>query len=89
MVKEQRKQKKDISMWTTIVVVIAVVYILSLILPSGSFQRTESGTAIPGSYAVVEKTYLSPLDVIMQVRDQAYNAFGELFVCLMIMSRLM
>ena len=89
MVKEQTKQKKDISMWTTIVVVIAVVYILSLILPSGSYQRTETGTAIPGSYEVVEKIYLSPLDVVMKVCDQAYNTFGKLFICLMIMSGLM
>ena len=37
MVKEKtKKQKKDISMWTTIIIVIAVVYILSLLLPSGS-----------------------------------------------------
>ena len=90
MVKEKtKKQKKDISMWTTIIIVIAVVYILSLLLPSGSYQRTESGTAIPGSYEVVEKIYLSPLDVIMKVGDQAYNTFGKLFVTLMIISGLM
>ncbi len=90
MAKEKiKKQRKDISMWTTIVIVIAVVYILSLLLPSGAYQRTESGTAIPGSYAIVEKIYLSPLDVIMKVGDQAYNTFGKLFVTLMIMGGLM
>lgn len=89
MVKEKTKQKKDISMWTTIVAVIAIVYILSLILPSGTYQRTEDNMAVPGTYEVVEKVYLSPLDVIMKVGDQAYNTFGKLFITLMIMSGLM
>ena len=40
MVKDKTlKQKKEISMWTTIIAVIAIVYILSLILPSGSYQH--------------------------------------------------
>lgn len=89
MTKEKTKQKKDISMWVTIVAVIAIVYILSLILPSGSYQRTEDNMAIPGTYEVVEKVYLSPIDVVMKVGDQAYNTFGKLFVTLMIMSGLM
>ena len=42
---KETNKKKDISMWTTIVIVIAVVYILSLLLPTGSYQRTEDGMA--------------------------------------------
>lgn len=89
MVKDKIKQKKDISMWTTILVVIAIVYVLSLVLPSGAYQRTEDKMAIPGTYEVVEKVYLTPLDVVMKVGDQAYNTFGKLFITLMIMSGLM
>lgn len=89
MEKQKVNKKKDISMWTTIVIVIAVVYILSLLLPSGAYQRTENGMAVPGTYEVVEKVYLSPLDVMMKVGDQAYSTFGKLFVTLMIMGGLM
>ena len=56
--------KKPLSMWAVILTVIAGVYILSLIIPAGEFARN-GRYAIPGTYHLVDKVYLSPFKVIM------------------------
>ena len=45
--------------------------------------------AVPGTYAVVDKTYLNPIDVILAVGDTVYSSFGQLFVTLIIMGGMM
>ena len=64
------------------------VYILSFVIPSGAYQR-DGKMAVPGTYEVVEKTYLNPVDVILAVGDTVYSSFGKLFVTLIIMGGMM
>ena len=59
------------SMWKIILIVNLAVYILSFIIPSGAYQR-DGKMAVPGTYAVVDKTYLNPIDVILAVGDTVY-----------------
>jgi len=84
----KKKQKVPMSMWKIILIVIAVVYVMSLIIPSGSYER-DGKLAIPGTYAVTEKIFLNPVEVILGVGDQAYTTFGKLFVTLIIMGGMM
>lgn len=86
--KPSAKEKKPLSMWMVIMAVIIVVYILSFIIPSGSFAR-EDGIAIPGSYATMDKVYLMPWDVILAIGQQTYSSFGGLFITIMIMGGMM
>lgn len=76
------------SMWKIILIVNLAVYILSFIIPSGAYQR-DGKMAVPGTYAVVDKTYLNPIDVILAVGDTVYSSFGQLFVTLIIMGGMM
>ncbi len=76
------------SMWKIILAVIAVVYVMSFLLPSGAFER-DGRMVIPGTYQVMEKVYLNPIEVILAVGDTAYQTFGKLFVNLVVMGGMM
>lgn len=76
------------SMWEIILLVIAICYVLSFIIPSGAFQRS-GRLAIPGTYHVVTKTYLSPITVILGIGEQVFAMFGKLFVTLTIFGGMM
>ncbi len=82
------KQKKPLSMWAVIMAVIVVVYILSFVIPSGTYQR-DGKMAIPGTFAPIDKVYLAPWDVILGIGQQTYSAFGGLFVTILIMGGMM
>lgn len=82
------KEKKPMSMWAIILWVIFVVYILSFIIPSGAYQR-EGANAIPGTFSIIDKVYLSPFDVIMGIGDSAYKSFGGLFISILIIGGMM
>lgn len=84
----EKKQKAPMSMWKVILIVIAVVYILSFLIPSGAYER-DGKMAIPGTYAVAEKVYLTPVDVVLGIGDLVYTSFGKLFVTLIIMGGMM
>lgn len=86
--KAVKKQKAPMSMWKIILIVIAVVYVMSFIIPSGAYER-DGKMAIPGTYATVEKIYLNPVDVVLGVGDLTYTTFGKLFVTLIIMGGMM
>lgn len=86
--KQLNKQKAPMSMWKIILLVIAVVYIMSFILPSGAFER-DGKMVIPGTYQVIDKIYLNPIEVILAVGDTAYQTFGKLFVNLVVMGGMM
>lgn len=83
-----KKKKAPMSMWKIILIVIAVVYVMSFIIPSGAYQR-DGNMAIPGTYEVTEKVYLNPVEVILGVGDLTYTTFGKLFVTLIIMGGMM
>lgn len=83
-----KKKKESMSMWKIILIVNLAVYILSFVIPSGAYMR-DGKMAVPGTYEVVEKTYLNPVDVILAVGDTVYSSFGKLFVTLIIMGGMM
>ena len=70
-----KKEKKPLSMWAVILIVIAVVYILSFIIPAGTYER-DGKMAIPGTFAIIDKVYLTPWAVIQGIGQQVYSSFG-------------
>lgn len=84
----QKEQAKPVSLWIVILSVIAVVYILSFIIPAGEYQRA-GRMAIPGTYKVISKIYLSPIKVLLGMGAQAYKSFGGLFISIIVMGGLM
>lgn len=82
------EQEKSISMFWVIIIAIAVVYILSFIIPSGEYQRVGK-MAVPGTYHIIPKVYLLPHQVIMGMGPQAYASFGRLFISIIVMGGLM
>lgn len=86
--KPDTSQNKGISLWIVILTVIIAVYVLSLIIPAGEFQRNGL-IAIPGTYHIINKIYLSPHKVIMGMGAQVYKTFSKLFISIMVMGGLM
>ena len=83
-----KKEKKPLSMWAVILIVIAVVYILSFIIPAGTYER-DGKMAIPGTFAIIDKVYLTPWAVIQGIGQQVYSSFGGLFITILIMGGMM
>lgn len=83
-----KKEKKPLSMWAVILIVIAVVYILSFIIPAGAYER-DGKMAIPGTFAIIDKVYLTPWAVIQGIGQQVYSSFGGLFITILIMGGMM
>lgn len=83
-----RKEKKVLSMWAVIMAVIVVVYALSFIIPAGQFER-DGKMAIPGTFATIDKIYLTPWDVILNIGQTTYTTFGGLFITILIMGGMM
>lgn len=84
-----KKEKKQLSMWAVVLIIIAVVYVLSFIIPSGSYDRTADGTVIPDSYHTIEKVIMMPWDVILGIGSTAASSFGTLFISILVMGGLM
>ncbi len=78
----------SMSMWKIILLVIAVLYIMSFIIPSGAFER-DGRMVIPGTYHMIEKIYLDPIQVILAIGDTTYQLFGKLYVNLLVMGGMM
>ena len=85
---QAKKKKAPLSMWKVILIVIAVVYVMSFIIPSGAYER-DGKMAIPGTYQIIDKISLNPAQVILAVGDLVYSTFGKLFVTLIIMGGMM
>lgn len=81
--KNSKSPKKQMSMWSVIMIVIIAVYVLSFFIPAGEFQR-DGKYAIPGTYAQIDKIYLNPLIVLREITTQAHTTFGKLFVTILI-----
>ena len=82
------KIKEPMSMWAIILWVILVVYILSFIIPSGLYQRV-GANAIPGTFHFINKVYLSPFKIILDVGNAAFQSFGGLFISILIIGGMM
>lgn len=85
---QDTKAKKTLSMWAVIMAVIAAVYVLSFIIPAGTYER-DGKMAIPGTFATIDKVYLAPWDVILGIGQQTYSSFGGLFITILIMGGMM
>lgn len=83
-----KTKKTSLTMWHIILIVIGIVYVLSFIIPSGSYQY-DGSMAIPGTFEITEKEYLSPLTIILSIGTTVYSTFGKLFVTLIIMGGMM
>lgn len=81
-------EKKPLSMWKVILTVIGAIYLLSLVIPAGEFARN-GRIAIPGTYHVISKIYVSPFQIIMHMGAQVYKTFGKLFISIIVMGGLM
>ena len=73
---QAKKKKAPLSMWKVILIVIAVVYVMSFIIPSGAYER-DGKMAIPGTYQIIDKIYLNPAQVILAVGDLVYSTMPE------------
>ena len=76
------------SMWAIILWVILIVYMLSFIIPAGTYQRV-GANAIPGTFHFINKIYLSPMAIILDIGNAAFKAFGGLFVSILIIGGMM
>lgn len=88
MMKKEAKEKREMSMFMVIFIVIAIVYILSFIIPAGEYER-EGTRVLPETFHVMDKVYLSPLDVVFGIGDTAYQTFGSLFVAILCVGGMM
>lgn len=85
---KQLRQKKDLSLWMVILIVILTVYVLHFIIPAGEFER-DGNIAIPGTWHTIEKVYLTPLDVILGMGNTALSSFGSLIISILIIAGFM
>lgn len=83
-----KKKKESMSMWAVILTVILVVYVLSFIIPSGAYQRVGKNV-IPGTFAITNKVYMNPLQVILGIGDSAFSSFGGLFIAIIVVGGMM
>lgn len=84
----KNNSKEPMSMWAIILWVILIVYILSFLIPSGAYQRA-GANAIPGTYHFINKIYLSPITVILDIGNAAFKSFGGLFISILIIGGMM
>lgn len=80
--------KKPLSMWAVIFIVIIAVYLLSFLIPAGTYERA-GRMAIPGTFALKDKIYLTPWEVIMGIGKQTYASYGGLFITILITGGMM
>lgn len=74
--------------YVILVIMIIVAYLATLIVPSGKFQTEEGPTGaevlIPGTFEVIEKTYLSISDLLFSIPEGLIQASEIFFGILMI-----
>lgn len=83
-----KPQKKGASMYAVILWIILIVYVASFLIPAGSYQR-EGRMVVPNTYEVMDKIYLSPVDVIMGLGDSILKTFGSLIITILIVGGMM
>lgn len=79
----EKKISKASNPFILLFILIAIVYLLSFIIPSGAYDRI--GKVIdPNSFHYVNKEFLSPLKVLNDLPITAYRSMGKLFITMMI-----
>ena len=80
---QKPKQKKAMSNYTILLIIIGFVYILSMLVPSGSFQRV-NGNVDPSTFTITPKIILNPIDVILQTPKTALSASGSTIIAMIV-----
>lgn len=81
---EQPKSRlrKAPNILSLLLVILAVCAIASYAIPAGAFERDDSGSIIPGSWAPVPQSWVSPVDLLVSIHtglvDSAPIIFGIL-----------
>ncbi|MCM1989969.1 YfcC family protein [Oceanirhabdus seepicola] len=78
-----KKEKKNSNPFVIIFILIAVVYALTFIIPSGQYTRID-GILDPNSFHFVDKIFVNPIKVLFALPVMAYQAMGKLFITMMI-----
>lgn len=76
---EAKLKKKDINPFSLIFGAIFVMYVLSFIIPSGSYERID-GIINPNNFSFIDKIYLWPWDLIRNIGHSSAQQFGTLWV---------
>ena len=85
------KEKKEFQMpnsFALLFIIIAVMAILTYLIPAGQFERIEGATGrlevIPGSYQLIEKTPETIFDIFLAIPEGIISAAGMVVCTLMI-----
>lgn len=78
-----KKQKKASNPFILLFILIAIIYALSFIIPSGAYTRVD-GVLDPSSFHYVDKVFLSPLKVLNDIPIVTYKNMGKLFITMLV-----
>ena len=81
--KAKTKQKKPLSNFTLLLIILGLVYILSFLIPSGNYERVD-GMVDPNSFATTEKTYLNPISVLLAMPKTALSGSGSTIIAMLV-----
>lgn len=81
--KAKTKQKKPLSNFTLLLIILGLVYILSFLIPSGNYERVD-GMVDPNSFATAEKTYLNPISVLLAMPKTALSGSGSTIIAMLV-----
>ena len=80
-----KKEHKPLSNYSLLLIIIGIVYLLSFIIPSGSFTRVD-GVVDPNSYTAQEKVLLSPLKVFAALPQTVISSQGSTILAMIIVA---
>lgn len=80
-----KKEHKPLSNYSLLLIIIGIVYLLSFIIPSGSFTRVD-GVVDPNSYTAQEKVFLSPLKVFAALPQTVISSQGSTILAMIIVA---
>lgn len=80
-----KKEHKPLSNYSLLLIIIGIVYLLSFIIPSGSFTRVDD-VVDPNSYVAQEKVFLSPLKVFAELPQTVISSQGSTILAMIIVA---
>lgn len=83
MSSEVKKLKKATNPFILLFILVAIVYLLSFIIPSGAYTRV-NGVLDPNSFHYTDKIFLSPLKILNDLPIVTYKNMGKLFITMFI-----
>ena len=80
-----KKEHKPLSNYSLLLIIIGIVYLLSFIIPSGSFTRVDD-VVDPNSYVAQEKVFPSPLKVFAELPQTVISSQGSTILAMIIVA---